>query len=96
MALVSVAVTDDPAAAREAAIAAGRGYAALPSYRSMLDIEGVASGADLLVAGSVDEVAAGLAEYVDAGVTDLRIGLGTSEPGLLDATRAGLAEILAG
>ena len=35
--------------------------------------EGVASGADLLLAGSGDDIAEGLSRYVDAGATDLRI-----------------------
>ncbi len=94
MALVSVVITDDPVAARQGAIEASNGY--LPSYRRVLDLEGVTSGAELVVAGSVEEVALGLAEYVDAGVTDLRIGLGSAEPRLLAATRAGMAELLAG
>ncbi len=96
MALVSVVVTDDPTAAHLAALEGARGYARLPSYRRVLDLEGVASGAELLVAGSVGAVAEGLAQYVAAGVTHLRIGLGSSDPGLAEATRAGLAELLAG
>jgi F420-dependent oxidoreductase-like protein len=96
MALVSVVVTDDPSGAREAAVEASRGYAALPSYRRVLDLEGVTSGAELLVAGSLDQVAAGLTAYVEAGVTDLRIGLGSSDPDLAGATRAGLSELLGG
>ncbi len=96
MALVSVVVTDDPSGARESAVEAGRGYAALPSYRRVLDLEGVTSGAELLVAGSLDQVAGGLTAYAEAGVTDLRIGLGSSEPDLAEATRAGLSELLGG
>ncbi|MGH9008048.1 MAG: hypothetical protein ACRDV6_10135 [Acidimicrobiales bacterium] len=90
MALVSVVVTDDPGAAREAALAGAGGYAALPSYRRVLDLEGVESGADLLLAGSLDRIAEGLAEYVAAGVTDLRIGIGGTDPDTVGATRAGL------
>lgn len=94
MALVTVVVTDDPEGARARAIDANRGYAALPSYRRVLDLEGVSSGAELLLAGSVERIAEGLGTYVAAGVTDLRIGMGTAEPDEIAATREGLATLL--
>lgn len=96
MALVGVVVTDDPSGAREAAIAGARGYAALPSYRRVLDIEGVDSAADLLLAGSLDHIVDGLSAYVAAGTTDLRLGIVTSDPRLAQATRAALAELMSG
>jgi hypothetical protein len=42
----------------------------LPSYRAMMDIEGVASGSDLLLAGDEAEVTAGLQAYQAAGATE--------------------------
>ncbi len=73
MALVEVSVTDRPEERRAASREAAGGYDALPAYRAMLDREGVASGADLAVFGTADQVAEGLAAYVDAGATDLRV-----------------------
>lgn len=94
MALVSIAVTDDPATAIEVGREMTKGYAALPSYRAMLDIEGVQSPADLMVAGSFDEVVEGLRAYVDAGATDLRIGLSTATPEIEASTREALPDLL--
>ena len=45
----------------------------------------------LLVAGSADDVTEGLAAYVDAGVTDLRISIADPTPDDRDATRAYLS-----
>jgi F420-dependent oxidoreductase-like protein len=96
MALVSVAVTDDPAAAHAAALAGGGVYAALPSYRRVLDLEGVESPADLLLAGPIERIVEGLADYVAAGATDLRIAIDATNDGEREATRAALAELLTG
>jgi len=95
MALVAVAVTDDPATAYAEAVESGRLYASLPSYRAMLDIEGVESGADLLLAGSMDQILEGLERYAAAGATDLRIGIGSADEDVIEATRDGLATWLA-
>jgi 5,10-methylenetetrahydromethanopterin reductase len=95
-AMVEVAVTGDPAAAHAASVEAGALYATLPSYRRVLDLEGVDSGADLLLAGSIGRIVDGLGEYVDAGVTELRLCIGSSDPGVVRATRDALAELLAG
>jgi 5,10-methylenetetrahydromethanopterin reductase len=94
MALVSVCVTDDIAAARAHAEQFSASYAALPAYRRVLDLEGVVSGAELLIAGSDDQVTEGLAAYVDAGVTDLRIGITAPSPLEEDRTRGWLRELL--
>jgi alkanesulfonate monooxygenase SsuD/methylene tetrahydromethanopterin reductase-like flavin-dependent oxidoreductase (luciferase family) len=48
-AMVEVAVTDDPAAAHAESVESGQLYAALPAYRRVLDLEGIESGADLLL-----------------------------------------------
>ena len=66
-----IAVTDDPVGARlQAADHFGR-YGLLPSYRRMLDIEGVESPADIAVVGSEDEVTEQLAVVAEAGATEL-------------------------
>jgi F420-dependent oxidoreductase-like protein len=67
---VLVHVTDKPAMARQRV---GEQFSAadhLPSYRAMMDIEGVATGADLLLAGDEAEVTAGLRAYQEAGATE--------------------------
>ena len=85
---MTVAVTDDP----EALIAEEREssvlYAGLPAYRRVLDRAGLESPADVLIAGSLDAVVAGMAEYVDAGATELRVGV---VPSVAERTRAALA-----
>jgi F420-dependent oxidoreductase-like protein len=63
-------VTSDPAAARERAARSMAGYGNLPSYRAMLDREGAAGPADVLVTGSETEVERQLQELEAAGATD--------------------------
>jgi F420-dependent oxidoreductase-like protein len=74
-ALVTLALTDDP----EALIAEQREsstlYAGLPAYRRVLDLGGLESPADVIIAGSMDDIAAGMRAYVDAGATELRVGV---------------------
>jgi 5,10-methylenetetrahydromethanopterin reductase len=95
VALVGVVVTDDPAGARARAREQNAGYDAFPSYRRALDREGVARGADLLLAGTIDDIVEGLAAYARAGATDLRLGIHTGDPDERDATREALAAALA-
>ncbi|MGB5758540.1 MAG: TIGR03564 family F420-dependent LLM class oxidoreductase [Acidimicrobiales bacterium] len=45
-------------------------YGQLPSYRAMLDIEGVDGPADISLIGSEEQVAEGLATIAEAGATD--------------------------
>lgn len=45
-------------------------YGGLPSYRAMLDREGVAGPADLAIIGDESTAAAGVRQLVEAGVTD--------------------------
>lgn len=94
VALVNVCVTDDPGGVRAAAAPGAANYAALPSYRAMLDREGIDDPTDLILAGSIDEISAGLAEYVEAGVTDLRIGVLAPDAAHASATRDALAELI--
>lgn len=94
IALVNVCVTDDPIAARAAAAPGAANYAALPSYRAMLDREGIEDPTDLILAGSIDEISAGLARYVEAGATDLRLGVAAPDAAHAAATRDGLAELI--
>jgi 5,10-methylenetetrahydromethanopterin reductase len=68
---VPVCVTDDREAALQRAATVFQVYGVLPSYRAMLDREGLGGPADLAVVGNEDEVLAGLARFRDAGVEDL-------------------------
>lgn len=94
IALVNVCVTDDPISARAAAAPGAANYAALPSYRAMLDREGIDDPTDLILAGSIDEISEGLAAYVDAGVTDLRLGVLAPDAAHAATTRDALAELV--
>lgn len=65
-----VAVTDDPAAARERVAQAFQIYGHLPNYRRMLDREGAAGPADVAVTGNEAEVEQQLRALAGAGATD--------------------------
>jgi F420-dependent oxidoreductase-like protein len=94
IAALPVAVTADPAAARERAATTFAIYGQLPSYRAMLDREGVAGPADLAILGSEQQVADGVAALADVGVTDFaaaEIGATADER---EATRAALGQLL--
>ena len=65
-----IAVTDDTAAARAHATELFQRYDQLPSYRRMLDIEGVQAPADVAIVGDEAEVEAQLRALADAGATD--------------------------
>ena len=70
MAGLPVAITNDPAGAREFANKAFEMYGTLPSYRAMLDREGVAGPGDVAIVGDEAAVRAAFDELRDAGVTD--------------------------
>lgn len=95
-AMVEVAVTTDPAAAHAESVESGRLYATLPAYRRVLDLEGIESGAELLLAGSIARIVDGLRAYVDAGATELRLCIGSSDERVIGATRDALGSLLAG
>ena len=65
-----VCVSDDPDAARARADRIFAVYGQLPSYRAMLDREGVSGPADVAVVGSEDEVSAQIRRLADAGATE--------------------------
>ena len=94
--MVAVAVTDEPRCARAEVAVAERLYDALPSYRRVLDLEGVASQADLLLAGTLERIVAGRGDYVDAGVTELRLLIGSSDGSVRARRRDALAELVGG
>ncbi|MCZ7527858.1 MAG: LLM class F420-dependent oxidoreductase [Acidimicrobiia bacterium] len=65
-----VCVSDDPDAARDRAARIYRAYGALPSYRAMLDREGVEGPGDVAVVGDEAEVERQIRHLADVGVTD--------------------------
>ena len=65
-----ICVTSDAAAARARAARAFQMYGQLPSYRAMLDREGVARPEDVALVGSEPDVEQQLAELEQAGATD--------------------------
>lgn len=81
-------VTDQPDEARARVAHELTLYSQLPSYRAMLDIEGVESPADIALIGSIDQVAAGLDEIAAAGATDFTAVLNAFDA---DEQSAGLA-----
>jgi F420-dependent oxidoreductase-like protein len=68
---VPVCVTSDATSARERAARGFDRYGQLPSYRAMLDREGVAGPADVAVVGTEREVAAELARLLESGATEI-------------------------
>ncbi|WP_040792563.1 TIGR03564 family F420-dependent LLM class oxidoreductase [Nocardia paucivorans] len=65
-----VLVTDDPDEAREKAAKTFAVYGTLPSYRAMMDREGVDGPADLAIIGSEEQVSARIRDIFDAGATE--------------------------
>ena len=65
-----IAVTADVAAAREAAAQAFAVYGTLPSYQSMLAMEGAASPGDVAIVGDEESVTEQLRHLAAIGVTD--------------------------
>ena len=70
IAALPVCVTTDVEAAKERAAKVFAMYGQLPSYRAMLDREGAAGPADIVIAGPADEVAGRIGELAGIGVTD--------------------------
>ncbi len=73
-------VTDDPQPARELIAKTLTIYGQLPSYRAMLDIEGVDGPADISLIGSEAEVAEGLEAIKASGATDFTAVITTPDP----------------
>lgn len=80
IAAAPVCITDDVDGARERAARDFGFYGDLPSYRAMLDREGLEHSWDIALIGTLDEVATGLQRYVDAGATTVVASIfGTSD-----------------
>jgi F420-dependent oxidoreductase-like protein len=68
-----VCVTDDVDATRERAATQLAIYGQLPSYRAMLDREGLEGPADMVIAGDEKTVEAEIRRAFDAGATDVLV-----------------------
>ncbi len=75
-----VSVTDDVDASRRRAAAAFAIYDTLPSYKTMMNREGVAGPGDLAICGSEDEVRGQLEHLAVIGVTDFSAGVYATDP----------------
>lgn len=91
---VCLAESDDEVAAlRERAAQEYVIYGQLPSYRAMLDREGLSGPEDLALIGDLDHIAAGFQRFLDAGTTMAVANVfGSAEQQA--ATRAALATLL--
>ncbi|MEE8475371.1 MAG: TIGR03564 family F420-dependent LLM class oxidoreductase [Myxococcota bacterium] len=94
-----VILTDDPAAAREAAGKLFALYGTLPSYRAMLDAEGLESPGEIAIAGDESAIEASIRSLASAGVTDFNAALfpfGPDPKQAMSRTQAFLAELAGG
>jgi hypothetical protein len=70
-------LTDRGPAVREAAAGFFARYGQLPSYRAILDKEGVGGAEEVALIGDESAVGAGLAAFADAGATDFAAAIFT-------------------
>lgn len=73
IAAVPAIVTDEPDEVRAKAVEQMGFYGQIPSYRRILDVEGVGHAADLAIIGDENTVLKGLRRYYDAGATDVLV-----------------------
>lgn len=94
IAALPVCVTKDVAGARERAAKVFAMYGQLPSYRAMLDHEGVAGPADIAILGSTSEVVDRISALKEIGVTDFAGVEFGATPDEVANTRAALKSLL--
>ncbi len=96
VASVPLCVTDRPEAVRTFIGEMLVGYDEVPSYRRVMDAEGVAGVADVSLVGTAEQVREGLGAFEEAGATDFAaVEFGTT-PDEMAATRQLLVEVQAG
>ena len=61
-------------------------YGQLPSYRAMLDREGVAGPADIAIVGDENSLRGEIKRFEDLGVTDFNAAIMDTEPGAYERT----------
>ncbi len=82
-----IVLTNDPDSARERIAKELQIYGMLPSYRSMLDKEGIEGPADLAIAGDEAELRRKIQQLKDVGVTDLCASIVAPDTETYDRTR---------
>jgi 5,10-methylenetetrahydromethanopterin reductase len=95
IAALPVCVTGDVASAQERAASVFAIYGQLPSYRAMLDREGAAGPADIVIAGSAEQCADRIGALADIGVTDFAAVEYSTDPDEAAATRELLRTLVA-
>jgi len=88
LAAIPIALTDDVEAARDACNRAFAIYPTLPSYKAMLDREGVDQPAGIALIGDEATLRAGLEGFRDAGVTDFAASVFPAGEGVAERTAA--------
>jgi F420-dependent oxidoreductase-like protein len=96
IAALPVCVTDDRAGAAARAAETFAAYGGLPSYRAMLDREGVAGPADIAIIGSAAEVQDRVGALAGIGVTDFAAVEFGATPDEVRNTREALKGLLGG
>ena len=94
IAALPVCVTDDASGARERAAQVFAMYGTLPSYRAMLDREGVSGPEGIAITGTASEVVDRVAALADVGVTDFAAVEFPGNPDEAAATRAAIKQLL--
>ncbi len=91
-----IAITDNVEKGRARTAELLAMYGMLPSYRAMLDREGVAGPADLALIGSEAQAAAAIDELAASGVSDLAAAIVPVDDETMERTLAFLASRLSG
>lgn len=94
LASIPVALTEDVDAASEACNKAFAIYPTLPSYKAMLDREGVAQPSEIALLGDESVIRKGIDRFRDAGVTDFAASIFPAGPGSVERTQALLKSLL--
>jgi len=94
IAALPVCVTSDLDGAHQRAAKVFAIYGQLPSYRAMLDREGVAGPADIAIVGSESEVVDRINALAGVGVTDFASVGFSSDPAEQEATAAAMARVM--
>ena len=93
---IPICLTDDPEGARAGAGERFAMYGQLPSYKAMLDLEGVSGPAEIAIAGDEKALEAGIQRFADAGATDFQAAIfphGPDGRASVERTRSFLAEL---
>ncbi|HWC66628.1 MAG TPA: TIGR03564 family F420-dependent LLM class oxidoreductase [Acidimicrobiales bacterium] len=94
VAAVVACITDDPDATRSRIAATSKAYATMPSFKAMLEREGVTSQVEVGLIGSESAARAQAQRLVDAGATDLAVRESTATADEAQRTREFLKRLL--